>query len=106
MSISRILVLSAAAAVAALATSVAQAQDGRPGRPFPAGPPRIDRGGPVVVTQGRPTVVDRQPVRPRGERGDNDHLRERLRNACFNEPNPPSPLCRRVFGDHPGSRGQ
>jgi len=96
MSILRVLALSAAAGVAALATSAAQAQDARPGRPITA-PTRFDRGGPIVVTPGRPTVVDRDRIRPRGDRGDS-HLRERLRNACFNDPNPPVPLCRRVFG--------
>jgi hypothetical protein len=98
MSLGRVLALGAL--TVALTAPVAQAQTLQPGGA------RLDRGRPVVVTPGRPTIVDRQPVRPRGERGDDDHLRERLRNACFNEPNPPSPLCRRVFGDHPGSRGQ
>ena len=48
-------------------------------------------------------MVERKPIRP----GDDDsHLRRRLHNACFNEPNPPVPLCRRVYGDHdgPGTR--
>lgn len=98
MSLGRALALAGLAVV--LMAPVAQAQTLQPGGA------RLDRGRPVVVTSGRPTVVDRQPVRPRGERGDDDHLRERLRNACFNDPSPPSPLCRRVFGDHPGSRGQ
>ena len=109
MSILRVLALSAAAGVAALATSAAQAQDARPGRPVTTvGPTRIDRGGPIVVTPGRPTIVGRGELRPRGNRGDrgDSHLRERLRNACFNDPTPPVPLCRRVFGDHDGSRGQ
>lgn len=96
MSIGRVLALGAFAVLIAAPTAQAQ-------RLQPGGEP-LNRGRPVVATPGRPTVVDRQPVRPRGDRGDS-HLRERLRNACFNDPTPPVPLCRRVFGDGAGSRG-
>lgn len=100
MSLGRLLAMGAVTA-ALLAPVAVQAQTTT--RPIDT---RLDRGRPVVVTPGRPTVIDREPVRPRGERGDRgdrgadgEHLRERLRNACFNDPNPPAPLCRRVFGD-------
>ena len=100
MSILKVAALAAVVA-AAMATSTAQAQDARRGT-------AVTAGGPVRVAPGRPMVIDREPVRPRGERRDRPdrgaehypHLRERLRNACFNDPNPPVPLCRRVFGEH------
>lgn len=93
MSLGRLLALSALTAT--LLAPAVQAQTTRPTET------RLDRVRPVTVTPGRPTVVDRGDGRDRGERGDRggDHLRERLRNACFNEPNPPAHLCRRVFGD-------
>lgn len=97
MSLGRVLALTALAA-----TLIAPAAQAQTTRPLDT---RLDRARPVTVTPGRPTVVDRGVVRPRGDRGErggdrgDDHLRERLRNACFNEPNPPAPLCRRVFGD-------
>lgn len=101
MSIGRVLALGAFAVL--LAAPAAQAQSLQPGGA------RLDRGRPLVVSPGRPTVVDREPIRPRGERGDRrhgSHLRERLRNACFNDPTPPVPLCRRVYGNHgAGPRG-
>lgn len=97
MSIGKVLVLGAFAAL--LAAPNVQAQS------LQRGGAQLDRGRPIVVTPGRPTVVDRQPIRPRGDRGDS-HLRERLRNACFNDPTPPVPLCRRVYGNRgAGPRG-
>ena len=110
MSVLKMLALSAAAGLALAAS--AQAQTARPltGVTGPtAGPTRVTPnvrptavtpGRPVVV-DGRPTVIDRRPERPDRRRGDDDsHLRRRLHNACFNSPEPPSPLCRRVFGDN------
>ena len=87
-----------AAATLLLAAPAAQAQRAA-GGPVTVSPVR----GGVTAVPGRPIVTERKPIRPGG---DDSHLRERLRNACFNEPNPPVPLCRRVFGDHdgPGTR--
>ena len=92
---SKLMILAAVAMTAAMASAEAGAQSSRPGSGVSVSP---FRGG-VTATPGRPTVAGRVPIRPRGD-DDNPNLRKRLRNACFNEPNPPVPLCRRVYGDH------
>ena len=94
---SKLIMLAAAAVV--LAAPAAPAQVRAPGGAVTLSPVR----GGVTAVPGRPIVVERKPIRP----GDDDsHLRRRLHNACFKEPNPPVPLCRRVYGDHdgPGTR--
>ena len=97
MSKIRSLALSGAFSLAAALTVAMAAPAHSQSRPTVLAPSR----GAVTATPGRPTVVERKPIRPRGD--DDSHLRERLRNACFNEPNPPAPLCRRVFGDGPNA---
>ena len=92
---SKFIILAAVGLAATLAAPGAFAQS----RPA-GGAVTVSRGA-VVATPGRPTVVERKPIRPRGD--DDSHLRERLRNACFNEPNPPAPLCRRGFGEGPNA---
>ena len=71
----------------------------------------VQRGGPSVAA-GRPVVVRADPVRPDrpdrdrpDRRRDHSNLEERLRNACFNSPNPPVEICRRYFGDRFTGRG-
>jgi hypothetical protein len=68
----------------------------------------LQRGG-TTVTAGPATVTRLDPIRPDRDRPDRDrpdrrhdhsNLEERLRNACFNSPNPPVQICRRFFGDH------
>jgi hypothetical protein len=95
---SKLMLLAAVSLAVTAIAPVASAQASRPGSTVTVSPVR----GGVTATPGRPTVVDRVPIRPH-RRGDDDrdgNLRERLRNACFNDPNPPVPLCRRVFGNH------
>ena len=96
---SKLIMLAAAAVV--LAAPAAPAQVRQAGGAVTVSPVR----GGVTAVPGRPVVVDRKPIRP-GDGGDDSHLRRRLHNACFNDPTPPVPLCRRVFGDHegPGTR--
>ena len=62
-------------------------------------------GGAIAVrpTQVTPGRVDIAPIRP--HRDPPNHLQERLRNACFNSPNPPVEICRRYFGDQTRGRG-
>ena len=97
---SKLMILAAVAMTAAMAAAEAGAQSSRPGSGVTISPAR----GGVTATPGRPTVAERVPIRPRGGDDGDGHLRRRLRNACFNDPTPPVPLCRRVFGDHGADR--
>ncbi|MDP3852613.1 hypothetical protein [Phenylobacterium sp.] len=81
----------------ALGASPAIAQDrGGVARPLATARPAVDLDRVQVAP------IDRRHIRP--DRPDHDgNLRARLRNACFG-PGAPPPVCRRVFGDHPGGR--
>ena len=57
----------------------------------PVAPPAV-RPGSLRVDPARP-----EPIRPGGDQ--DGALQQRLRNACFNSPNPPIVICRRYFGD-------
>ncbi|MBL8770146.1 MAG: hypothetical protein JNK30_02090 [Phenylobacterium sp.] len=104
MSVLKRLALAAVAGLALTASAQAQTATSGSGSTADAGG-RVTTVRPTAVSPGRPMPVDRREVRPgRGDGADRggDHFRDRLRNACFNDPNPPISLCRRVFGDEAG----
>jgi len=100
LALSGVFALGAVVAVSMAGPSQAQVRGG----PVMVAPSRgaiTPMRGIVSVTPGRPTVVEGRPIRPGGDDGGN--LQARLRNACFNEPNPPATICRRYFGDGAGA---
>lgn len=97
---SRHLLIAALAVSTGLSTPLivqAQLRQAQPARQSvqPARP-----AAPVARVPVQPGPVVRGPVavRPVPKTPDPQIERARLRNACFNTPNPPPALCRRVFG--------